>query len=214
MVYRYFALLAALTIFPVHAALIEYSFTALADGDTQDPIFGTESGGTITGGFLFDDAAPMIPDPPPPGSPLGTRYDMSNLLLWVTLGDQVLSARGDQLLIRNSVEPWQDDNWYLTTRPNDVGGYLVKQMRMNLYAWSPLTNEDLQVPNYAEWAPATTVFRCFCMTFTDGTQNSSIHSNVQSITPVSVPEPATLSLLAAGALGALAARRRRRAAEA
>src|SRR5258706_224886 len=56
MLHRVLAFLGLLLISPAHAALIEYSFNATAwcspCGD-----FGLGSGDTITGGFLFDDAA-------------------------------------------------------------------------------------------------------------------------------------------------------------
>jgi len=214
MLHRGFALIAALAVFPVHAGLIEYSFTSQVDtayGHTPPGAFGGLNGGDIvTGGFLFDDAAPRITTyPSGPGTT--SRYDVSNLLLWVILGGQTFTATGDELYIQDRLYPWEDDRWYLTTNPDghEVNGYTVQSMSMSLYAWSPFTNSELQVPDMTGWGDATTVFRQFAISFTD---NSRVVSYVTSITPTSVPEPGTLSLLAAGVLGVLAARGRRRVA--
>jgi PEP-CTERM motif-containing protein len=69
---------------------------------------------------------------------------------------------------------------------------------------------ELQAPDSAEWGYGV-IDRGFGISFADG---PSIDGLLDSITktPTSVPEPGTLSLLAAGALSAFAARRRRRAA--
>jgi PEP-CTERM motif-containing protein len=150
MVNRGVALLGLVALSPAHASLIEYSFTStvtdLGGNVYQD--FGVEVGDTITGGFLFDEAA----------------------------------AR--------------------TSHQEDL-----------IVGTGPLTSSELQVSDASEWGYRGVLDQWLGISFADG---SSIYGSLDSITktPVSVPEPGTLSLLVAGALGAFAARRRRRAADA
>ena len=221
MLHRGFALLAALAISPAHAALIEYSYSFRSESYAAYTNFGIPQGDTITGGFLFDDTAPRTSHTESPngggiiGLPDGilstSIYDVSSLLLWVDVGDHRLTARGDELTIVDA--PFGDfrysDLWRLTLRDDDdqTAGYLL------LRSWSvgPLTNSELQVPTNInnEWASFG-----FDRWFQFSGDFGSLNGRLLSIeaTPTSVPEPGTLSLLAAGVLGAFAARRRRHAA--
>lgn len=73
----------------------------------------------------------------------------------------------------------------------------------------PLTSSELQVPNPAvDWGAPSLGNRELTIAFGDGLH---IGTQLMSITktPTHVPEPATLSLLAAGALGAFATRKGR-----
>jgi PEP-CTERM motif-containing protein len=229
MFHRGFALLAVLAITPAHAALIEYSFSADLTGAAGMSIleeFGLNPRGDyVTGGFLFDDAAPMTlhQDTQYPGEsePSGSfsGYDMSNLRMWVNVGDYVLTATGAGVLITDQprcvppvlCDPYsRHDAWFLVAGGGDeVNGHTVADITMSLlyYGGTRLTSSELQVPdldgNYID-------NRSFGIQFRDG---SHLQGWLTSLAPTtSVPEPATLSLLAVGALGALATRRRRRAA--
>jgi hypothetical protein len=165
MVNRGVALLALVALSPAHASLIEYSFTSTVSrlGGTVHEDFGVEVGDTITGGFLFDDAAAR------------TSYKE----------DLIVGSNG----------------WATGVVSTSIYDMFV----------GPLTSSELQVSDASEWGYGGVLDRWFGVSFADG---SSIYGTLDSITrtPRSVPEPGTLSLLAAGALGALAARRRRRAA--
>lgn len=224
MVHRGFALLIALLAYPAHATLLEYSFSATLYHPNYAPrlaneAFGAEVGDRITGGFLFDDAAPRTSYTAWPDGESTSTYDMSDLWFWVTVGDHVLGATGSELTIRDDPpptvpnDPYGTDRWTLSMLGdgNAVNGYTIDSMMISLMQFGsvPLTSSELQVPNPSEWSQCCypNVPIPFRITFTDG---SIIAANRLSIS--SVPEPATLSLLAAGVLGALATRRRKRAA--
>ena len=228
MFHRGFALLAVLAITPAHATLVEYAFTARVDGFTSIAtvrVFGLNpNGDTVTGGFIFDDAAPMTSheehqfgDYPVWYS--SSTYDMSNLQMWVNVGDYLLTVTGGGVSISDAPAfgPWCTcgpdsfhDRWSLSASGdgNEVNGHTVRSITMSLLEnlGRPLTSSELQVADPAQWSNDISN-RSFRIGFAD----TGMSGYLTSITPTttSVPEPATLSLLAVGALGALAARRRR-----
>lgn len=230
MFHRGFALLAVLAVTPARAALIEYSFTAELDPSRSSSTLYDEFGlvpfsrSFITGGFLFDDAAPMTShrDYQINGaSGSSSTYDMSNLRLWVDVGDYVLAATGSALGIfddPNSVScrcgPNVKDEWILSTRGDgdDVNGHTVTSITLDLlqFTGNPLTSSELQVADAAHWNNYIDN-RSFRLLFTDGYGFAGWLTSIAPTT-TSVPEPATLSLLAVGAFGALATRRRRQVA--
>ena len=143
---------------------------------------------------------------------------MSNLRLWVDVGDYVLTATGSTLAILDdptSVSCWCGpnvrDEWILSMRGDgdEANGHTVSSVTFDLlqYTGNPLTSSELQVADPADWFNFIDN-RSFRLSFTDG---YGFAGWLTSIAPTSVPEPGTLSLLAVGALGALATRRRRRA---
>jgi hypothetical protein len=206
-----FALLALLAIAPAQASLIEYSFESKAITGIQGNRY--LLGDTIAGGFLFDGAAPLVSHndyPSPFGSTTNSTYDMSNLSFWVTLGADTLTAVGDMLFIQATDTATNYDVWKLTMNGDgqEVDGRTVASMDVWIRGYtSPLTTADLQVTNPADWNQCCIEnIPLFHLSFTDGT---SIGAQMLSITPTSVPEPATLSLLTGGILGVLATRRRR-----
>jgi hypothetical protein len=218
---RAMAVVALVAISPARATLIEYSFSAQLSWpyssfpDSSYEAFGVEVGDLITGGFLFDDAAATISHTEQYGSSTST-YDMSDLRFWVTVGDHVLGATGSELAIADSApqqSPYAADRWGLSMLGDgdEVNGYTVRSMSIALMMFGsvPLTSSELQVADPTEWHaccyPGVPV--PFTISFTDGSRLAA-----QRLSISSVPEPATLSLLAVGGLGALAARRRRRAA--
>ena len=229
MVNRGVALLGLVALSPAHASLIEYSFTSTVTnlGGNVHQDFGVEVGDTITGGFLFDDSAARTSfnedlivghDGWATGVATTSIYDMGNVLLWAMVGDQRLTSTGDSLLITDApTQVYSADVWRLQASGSgqDVNGYLVDSMEFCLRKWftGPLTSSELQVSDASEWGYRSVLDTWFGISFANG---PSIYGTLDSITkaPGSVPEPGTLSLLAVGALGALAARRRRRAASA
>jgi hypothetical protein len=231
--HRVLAVPALLALFPAHAALIEYSFEAEIWRDHSMEVavqaFGVQFGDTITGGFLFDDAAPrtsyseltVLDCCGSPAIVTTSTYDMSNLSLWVTLGDYVLSAAGGNLTIRDApYDPARTDRWSLGMSGDGReldNGYAVTSMAMWLQHVAlggpelsgPLTSSELQVPNPAvDWGSPSLGNRELTIAFGDGLH---IGTQLMSITktPTHVPEPATLSLLAGGVLAAFATRKRR-----
>ena len=72
----------------------------------------------------------------------------------------------------------------------------------------PLTSSELQIAQAAEWG-----YGVLNEWLGGSPTGSLVDRQLGPAPPVSVPEPATLSLLAAGALGALAARKRKQAAD-
>ena len=227
---RGLALLAVLAVTPAHAALIEYSFTAFVNGNSSNEMrfpapleaFGLERQPWVTGGFLFDDAAPRTSyseqlitsglSPQLPYLRTTSTYDMSNLRFWVNVGDHVLSATGTSL----SIQDFESgvpifDKWELNMLGDgqEVNGYTVSGMSIRLWdgAGRPLTSSELQVPDPHGWGGFNFVYP-FSIRFTNG---FGFGFQDLSFAPVtSVPEPATLSLLGVGALGAIVTRRRRR----
>ena len=225
---RTIAAVALLAIGPAHATLIEYAFTARVDGKVSIATlrdFGLNpNGDSVTGGFLFDDAAPMTSheehqfyDYPVWSS--SSTYDMSNLRLWVNVGDYVLTATGGAVSIRDdpAFGPWCTcgpdtfhDRWSLSARGdgNEVNGYIVNSISMSLLenVGRALTSSELQVADPAHWSNDVDN-RSFSIGLGGGGMNGYLTSVTLATT--SVPEPATLSLLAAGVFGAMATRRRR-----
>jgi len=219
MFHRAMAVVALLAISPAHATLIEYSFSAQLSWpyrsfpDSSYEAFGVEVGDLITGGFLFDDAAARTSHTDQYGTSTST-YDMSDLRFWVTVGDHVLGATGSELAIADSApqpSPYATDRWGLSMLGDgdEVNGHTVRSMSIALmmFGSAPLTSSELQVADPTEWHaccyPEVPV--PFSILFTDGSRIAASRLSVSS-----VPEPATLWLLALGALGALSARRRRR----
>jgi hypothetical protein len=213
MIHRGFALLGVIALsLPAHASLIEYSFTATLCGcnfnseNLPYSAFGLENGDTITGGFLFDDAAPLTGYSEQSMGVFGVlraaTYDMSNLLLWASVGDHLLNATGDSLTIVDAApNPSILDRWGLTTRGDgrEVNGYTVAQISMSTRWLSPIVITSVEPYVLEKW-PFTTIDPSLNILFTDG---SRIAAHMRTITGTSVPEPATLSLLAAGALGGI-----------
>src|SRR5262245_44178989 len=219
------ALLGLVALSPAHASLIEYAFTSTItdlSGNVHED-FGVEVGDTITGGFLFDDAASRTSytedlvvgyDGWATGVVSTSIYDMSNTALWAMDGRHRLTATGDDLWISDAPpQVYHPDLWRLqsTGSAQPVNGYVVEWIQFCLSEWfmGPLTSSALQVSDASAWGYGGELNRWFGVSFGDG---SSIDGRLDSITPTSVPEPGTLSLLAAGALSAFAVRRRRRAA--
>jgi hypothetical protein len=218
------ALLTALAILPAHATLIEYSFSASLTGADSPGFsslaslrayeaFGVEAGDSITGGFLFNDEAPRTAYEAFPRESRST-YDMSDLQLWVAIGDYVLRSTGSGLEIRDSApdsfnSPLPKDRWTLSLAGNgdEVNGYTVASMAIDLLQFGsrPLTSSELLIPNPAEWSQCCfpEVPYPFTIRFADGGGFGA-----RQLSIASVPEPATLSLLAMGVVGVLAARRR------
>jgi len=230
MFHRGFALLAVLAVTPAHVTLIEYAFTARVDGNSSVATmmeFGLNpNGDSVSGGFIFDDAAPMTSHEEHqffdyPAWTTSSTYDMSNLRMWVNVGDYVLTATGGVVSIVDSPAfgPWCacgpdtfHDRWSLSASGdgNEVNGHTVRSITMSLLEnlGRALTSSELQVADPAQWSNDI-ANRSFRIGFTD----TAMSGYLTSITPTtSVPEPATLSLLAVGALGALATRLRRRVA--
>jgi len=190
--------------------------------------FGVQFGDTITGGFLFDDAAPrtsyseltVLDCCGSPAIVTTSTYDMSNLSLWATIGNYVLGATGGNLTIRDApYDPTRTDRWSLGMSGDGRGldnGYAVTSMAMWLQQVAlggpglsgPLASSELQVPNPVDWGSPSLGNRELTIAFGDGLH---IGTQLMSITktPTHVPEPATLSLLGAGALWVLATRKRR-----
>ena len=211
------ALLAFLVLSPAHATLIEYSFTSRVYSTTPPyPFFpgGLVGGTRINGGFVFDDAAPRTSYQEEwidGGFSSTSTYDMGNLLFWAPIRDQTLTARGGTLTIADNVpiSTAKLDRWTLSMEgEGEFNGLAVQNMALQLLAFpGPLTNSGLHVPNMADWPFPAPDGRALFIDLAFG----SIVSTLESITrtTTSVPEPETLSLLAAGVLGALSARRRR-----
>ena len=222
MFHRAIAVVALLAISPARATLIEYSFSATLNPAPFPPYYSTttheafgvaEGQHVITGGFLFDDAAPRISYTEYMGSGSTSTYDMSDLQFWVAVGDHVLTATGSQLTISDAPpqpSPYATDRWILSMLGDgdEVNGYTVASMRIDLlqYGSRPLTSSELQVANTVDWGSCCypLVPYPFTISFTDGSGFTA-----RPGVSISVPEPGMLSLLAAGVLGALVARRRR-----
>src|SRR5712671_6359529 len=109
MLRRVFALLGLLALSPADATLIEYSFSGSLFGpvapyylSTTHEAFGVEEGDRITGGFLFDDAAPRTSYTELADGSSTSTYDMSDLRFWIGVGDYVLRATGSQLTISDA----------------------------------------------------------------------------------------------------------------
>ena len=224
MFHRGFALLAVLAVAPAHATLIEYSFTAELTGARSVPFsvlgeFGLPVYGPsyVTGGLLFDDAAPRTSyEEGHLAGASSSTYEMSNLRLWVNVGDYVLTATGGALSIHDDPAALcgpncRKDTWDLGARGDgdEVNGHTVTGIGIHLeqYGGDALTSSELQVPDMAEWDHPFIDGSYFRI----GLGNATLGGWLRSIAPTttSVPEPATLSLLGVGALGALATRRRR-----
>jgi PEP-CTERM motif-containing protein len=229
MLYRGFAVLGLLAVSPAHATLIEYSFssTIAGYGGTVGADFGVETGDSIKGGFVFDDAAVQIAytedeivgyDGWASGVATGSTYDMSALRLWADVGDKTVTATGDELFIGDAPTlVYHPDTWRLAMRGDGraVSGYVVDGIQIFLQEWfcGPLLGSGLQVSDAGEWGYGGygSFNRWFDISFEDG---SFINGQMNWIKPKSVPEPASLSLLALGALGAFTARRRKQAVDA
>jgi hypothetical protein len=225
MLNRGVALLGLVALTPAHASLIEYSFTSTITGlgGNVHEDFGVEVGDSIPGGFVFDDGAVRTAytedlvvgyDGWATGVVSTSIYDMGNLQLWATVGSHRLTSTGDDLWITDApTHVYHPDLWRLQSTGSGQavnGGYLVQWIQFCLSEWfnGPLTSSELQVSDAAAWGYGE-LNRWFGVSFADG---SSIDGRLDWIKPTSVPEPTTLSLVAAGALGAFALRRRRRAA--
>jgi PEP-CTERM putative exosortase interaction domain len=206
------------------AVPIEYSFRSTVDGLSPgvEGLTGVKLGDEITGGFIFDDAAPRtsyeVCSPGCnydgtvfyPGVGSESTYDATNMMLWAIVGDRVLTSRGTSLTIRDAPQfAYSDDLWKLETSALDstLGGLPVSAMQIILQEWfrGPLLSSDLQVSNPADWYPISIGHTRFNISLTDGL---GVGSNIYSITKT-VPEPGTLVLLASGLAGAWLLRRRR-----
>jgi len=123
--------------------------------------------------------------------------DMSGPQLWA---DHMVSADGDELFIGDAPNLFYSPvSWQPATTGdgNAINSYVVDGIQVFLQEWfcGPLRSSELYVSDGA-WG-----YEGFEGSFNNGHTSS----------PTSVPEPASLSLLAAGALGAFAARRRKQA---
>ena len=219
MLHRGLALLAVLASTPAHAALIEYSF--IAEIDVLDPLvgqtLGVGIGDSISGGFYFDLGAPRTSfelcdtgtcvsdgDLVVDGARTTSTYDAGNVSLWATIGGRELGAQGVTLKIVDSPRgAYGFDEWELrmSTSQQELGAGLVTQsmrIRLDELYGAPLTDSGLQVPDIAlftRW-PSDGNNRFIIDFFSDA--RGGFASHLTSLTPVSVPEPATLSLLVIG----------------
>jgi hypothetical protein len=225
---RGIALLAVLAATPAHATLIEYSFTGGFRNATVLVLedFGVDPNhAAFTGGFVFDDAAPRTSYEESlvtyfDGTGYTTylasssTYDMSNLQLWLNLGDYTLRATGISLTIndgpQSSTPNSTRDTWTLAMRGDgeEVNGYTLGGVGITgwWYGGRAVTSSELQVPD--NWGSAYEQGLVSGLSFglASGTTSGSFRGG---FSPMSVPEPGTLSLLGVGALGALATRRRK-----
>jgi hypothetical protein len=126
--------------------------------------------------------------------------DMSGSQLWA---DHVVTADGEELFIGDApLLTYSPASWSLATTGdrNAINSYIVDGIQVFLHEWfcGPVRDSELRISD-AAWGY-------------EGLEGS--FNNGQMSSPTSVPEPATLSLLAAGALGVFVARRRKQATDA
>ena len=209
-----------------NASLVPYEFTAQVDGinPATASLLPVGLGDVITGGFLFDDAAPrtsfsQCADCNYDGSLFisGVRtnatYDESNFALWARLGSYLIAASGTTLTIQDvPTGTYAPDQWHLplVAFGQDAGNGLRTdsiQIIMNDWFRGPLTSGDLQVFDPVDWhnGPFNDQRLNFSFAGPDGPVGFGSH--LVSVT--SVPEPGTLFLLSTGLI-ALGVRRRKR----
>lgn len=136
---------------------------------------------------------------------------MDGLEVSTIVGDHMITSMRDEIWAGNApTVVYAPATWSPAVQ---AGGEAVvgDGIATFLQEWicGPLTSSELQIAQAAEWG-----YGVLLNEWLGGSPTGSlVDRQLGPAAPTSVPEPATLSLLATGVLGALAARKRKRAAD-